>query len=182
MAMRMRIWCLSEMCAAYIALYPTYVGLCGSMRIGKYIRMANPNINGPHTVYPFNSLVIQRSSFFKFLSTFSDDSSQTLNWQILKFKRLVIREVSGIILRIKLQSNVLNALYLHAGSVCHVKITRCWPQWEEGWVCFECTLHYTTLHIGAMQCIVVYKLSSLQIQNRAFNEACIYIVYIVLSD
>ena len=67
MAMRMRIGCLSEMCAAYIALYPTYVGLCGSMRIGKYIRMANPNINGPHTVYipltPWSYKDLRSSSF-----------------------------------------------------------------------------------------------------------------------
>ena len=29
MAMQIRIGCLSEICAAYIALYATYVGLCG---------------------------------------------------------------------------------------------------------------------------------------------------------
>ena len=53
MAMRMRMPCLSEICAAYIALYPTYriMRISAWMHIGKYIRMANPNICITFTFY-----------------------------------------------------------------------------------------------------------------------------------
>ena len=45
----MRMPCLSEICAEYISCYSQHMSdnsdISASMRIGKYIRMANPNKN-----------------------------------------------------------------------------------------------------------------------------------------
>ena len=142
------------------------------MRIGKYIRMANPNKNGPHTVYiPLTSWSYKdlRSSSFRQPSVMilyrlcidKSSNSKRLSWgksQELfwgsNFSQMFSSECLVLACRLCLpcQDNQVLASVRRRMSML--------------WV-------HTTLHIAALQCIVVFKLSSLQIQNRAFNEACI---------